>query len=133
MEEAKKTRTESKTGIRGSKPSPLKVSKDSHNCTKIKPVIIYLRSPEVIHTQPKDFKAVVQRLTGCSSSSSSSSCTQPREDFTALQTNPKAFCPLENKDTPLQPVWPNDCLSQLISPPWNSLGEEFDLDMLWDL
>ncbi|GLJ54241.1 hypothetical protein SUGI_1163400 [Cryptomeria japonica] len=136
MEQAKKTRSGNKTGITGSRPTPLKVSKDSHNCTKIKPVIIYLRSPEVIHTQPKDFKALVQRLTG-----SSSSCTQHREDFSALQTNTSVFCSLENKETthqlqatpPPPDVWPiNDCLSQLISPPWNSFAEDLDLDMLWD-
>ncbi|GLJ54245.1 hypothetical protein SUGI_1163470 [Cryptomeria japonica] len=133
MEEAKKP----KTGIKGSRPAPLKVSKDSHNCTKIKPVIIYLRSPEVIHTQPKDFKALVQRLTG--RSSSSSFCTQLREDFSTIQTNPKSFCPVENRDivlhqaTPPPPVYGNDYLSQIIYPPWNSLGElDLDFDMLWD-
>ncbi|GLJ54248.1 hypothetical protein SUGI_1163520 [Cryptomeria japonica] len=137
MDEVRKRKSRSNMGIRGSKPTPLKVSKDSHNCIKIKPVIIYLRSPEVIHTQPKDFMALVQRLTGCSSSSSSS-CTQPRKDINALQKNPMLFCPLEKEDveyeiTPPPPdVWANDCLSQLISPPWNSVAEELESDMIWD-
>ncbi|GLJ54240.1 hypothetical protein SUGI_1163390 [Cryptomeria japonica] len=133
MDKLRNRKSRSRTGIRGSKPTPLKVSKNSHNCIKIQPVIIYLRSPEVIHTQPKDFMAVVQRLTGCSLS-----CTQTREDLTALQTNPKAFCPLEKQDfsayetAPAPPVWPNDYLSEVISPPWNFLPEELEFDMGWD-
>ncbi|XVE64047.1 hypothetical protein DITRI_Ditri07aG0069900 [Diplodiscus trichospermus] len=72
-------------------PPPLKVSKDSHLIKKspsssssssaasylgisgtVKPqqqrhpVIIYTHSPKVIHTHPKDFMALVQKLTGLS-------------------------------------------------------------------
>ncbi|RVW24449.1 Protein MKS1 [Vitis vinifera] len=36
------------------------------------PVIIYTVSPKIIHTQPSEFMTLVQRLTGLSSSSSSS-------------------------------------------------------------
>ncbi|GLJ54247.1 hypothetical protein SUGI_1163510 [Cryptomeria japonica] len=137
MDEVRKRKSGNKMGIIGSRPTPLKVSKDSNpNCIKIKPVIIYLRSPEVIHTQPKDFMALVQRLTGCSSSSSSS-CTQPRKDCTSLQTNPLSFYPLEKQDTAYQttsppPEWANDYISQVISPPWNSFAEESELGMIWD-
>ncbi|GLJ54246.1 hypothetical protein SUGI_1163480 [Cryptomeria japonica] len=133
MDRVRKRKSRSNMGIRGLKPTPLKVSKDSHNCIKIKPVIIYLRSPEVIHTQPKDFMALVQRLTGCSSSS----CNQSTKDFTALQTNPFDFCSLENQDaayktTPAPPVWPNDYLSEVNFPSWNSVAEESELGMIWD-
>lgn len=69
--------------------SPLKINKDSHfirkspstsstssstmaNCaTKPQqryPVIIYTHSPKVIHTHPRDFMALVQKLTGLSKS-----------------------------------------------------------------
>ncbi|GLJ54244.1 hypothetical protein SUGI_1163450 [Cryptomeria japonica] len=136
MDQVRNRKNGGRKGIRGTRPSPLKVSKDSdHNCIMIKPVIIYLRSPEVIHTQPKDCMALVQRVTGCSSSFSSSSCTQPSKGFTALQTNRRDFCSLEKQDaayetSPAPPIWPNDYLSEVISPPWKSLKEE--LETLWD-
>lgn len=54
-------------------PPPLKISKDSHSIKKSTlpqlrhhPVIIYTHSPKVIHTHPRDFKALVQKLTGMS-------------------------------------------------------------------
>ncbi|GMI95307.1 VQ motif-containing protein 20 [Hibiscus trionum] len=72
-------------------PPPLKVSKESHSIKKSSslsssssaasslgvtgavkpqqqrhPVIIYTHSPKVIHTHPKDFMALVQKLTGLS-------------------------------------------------------------------
>lgn len=72
--------------INGTRPSPLKINKDSHSIHKpcsssipiaapdpapaIKqrqqqqPVIIYTHSPKVIHTQARDFMALVQKLTG---------------------------------------------------------------------
>lgn len=69
-------------------PSPsqptLKVNKDSHVIKKppspsssstaaklrhpVHPVIIYTHTPKVIHTNPKDFMALVQKLTGMSPS-----------------------------------------------------------------
>lgn len=84
--------------IKGVWPPPLKVSKDSHLIKKSssppsptssssalgvstssitakppqqqrhRPVIIYTHSPKVIQTQPKDFMALVQKLTGLSRS-----------------------------------------------------------------
>ncbi|GLT32174.1 hypothetical protein SLA2020_068600 [Shorea laevis] len=66
--------------LQGPRPTPLKVHKESHKIKKPplapqtrQPVIIYDVSPEVIHTNPSDFMALVQRLTGSSSSSCSSS------------------------------------------------------------
>ncbi|KDP29420.1 hypothetical protein JCGZ_18341 [Jatropha curcas] len=81
--------------INGTRPSPLKINKESHLVQKqsssssisviapvggdggvgngVKqqrknPVIIYTHSPKVIHTQARDFMALVQKLTGLSSS-----------------------------------------------------------------
>ncbi|XP_021910166.1 VQ motif-containing protein 8, chloroplastic-like [Carica papaya] len=50
-----------------SRPSPLKIHKESRLIQKQQhrqPVIIYAHSPKVIHTQARDFMALVQRLTG---------------------------------------------------------------------
>ncbi|XP_052199899.1 VQ motif-containing protein 8, chloroplastic [Diospyros lotus] len=67
--------------INGARPSPLRISKDSYgihkpthvagalpaaNEQRQKPVIIYAYSPKIIHTKPRDFMALVQRLTGLS-------------------------------------------------------------------
>ncbi|GLT43475.1 hypothetical protein SLA2020_174180 [Shorea laevis] len=82
----------SKATINGHRPSPLKISKDSHFIHKSsssssvilpqearmvqeqkqkqkqrQPVIIYTYSPKIIHTQPRDFMALVQKLTGLNS------------------------------------------------------------------
>ncbi|GMY12410.1 protein MKS1 [Fagus crenata] len=84
--------------LQGPRPPPLKVSKDSHKIKKPpphpppkpplkpfqtqqqqqqyqqpnQPVIIYSVSPKVIHATVSDFMSIVQRLTGSSSSASSS-------------------------------------------------------------
>lgn len=53
--------------INGPRPSPLLIHKDSRLIRKPQlrqPVIIYTHSPKIIHTHPKDFMALVQRLTG---------------------------------------------------------------------
>ncbi|KAF8399115.1 hypothetical protein HHK36_014980 [Tetracentron sinense] len=83
--------------INGSRPSPLKINNDSHLIQKSTssssssnsssslngvatkqrssthqqqrhPVIIYTHSPKIIHTQARDFMALVQKLTGISRS-----------------------------------------------------------------
>ena len=80
--------------IQGPRPSPLKVSKESHKIKKPptaplpahrqtappppenqnrEPVIIYTISPKVIHTTVNDFLSVVQRLTGNYATSPSAS------------------------------------------------------------
>ncbi|KAJ0025801.1 hypothetical protein Pint_07968 [Pistacia integerrima] len=81
--------------LQGPRPAPLKVRKDSykirkppvppqqnqqqhhphHQAPPRPPVIIYTVSPKVIHTNPSDFMTLVQRLTGSSSSTSSSADT----------------------------------------------------------
>ncbi|KAF3789442.1 VQ motif-containing protein 8 [Nymphaea thermarum] len=88
----------SKREVQGTRPSPLKVNKDSHQIHKASssassssssssasssftqqrhPVIIYTHSPKVIHTQAHDFMALVQKLTGLSSSDAPSSLSPP--------------------------------------------------------
>uniref|UniRef100_A0A5B6YV60 Putative VQ motif-containing protein 20 n=1 Tax=Davidia involucrata TaxID=16924 RepID=A0A5B6YV60_DAVIN len=85
-----------KREINGFYPSPLKINKDSHFIKKLSPsssssstsslancmaggttttkpqqrhpVIIYTHSPKIIHTHPRDFMALVQKLTGLSRS-----------------------------------------------------------------
>ncbi|XP_030531737.1 protein MKS1-like [Rhodamnia argentea] len=60
--------------LQGPKPAELAVSKESAKIKKkarvtttsrsAAPVIVYLRSPKVIHVRPEEFMDVVQRLTG---------------------------------------------------------------------
>ncbi|KAG6770292.1 hypothetical protein POTOM_025969 [Populus tomentosa] len=65
---------------RCSRPAPLTVSKNSSKIKKTavpnqgrsSPVIVYLKSPDIIHVKPEDFMGTVQRLTGKAASSSSS-------------------------------------------------------------
>ncbi|KAB2624273.1 hypothetical protein D8674_015933 [Pyrus ussuriensis x Pyrus communis] len=76
--------------INGNRPSPLKInrgshiihkppnsysrmgaankSEEQHHHQKRQPVIIYTQSPKIIHTQARDFMALVQKLTGLSRS-----------------------------------------------------------------
>ncbi|KAI3816522.1 hypothetical protein L1987_16223 [Smallanthus sonchifolius] len=72
-----KQQTKSGIVINGTRPTPLKIKQESHTINKHhhhqppqirKPIIIYIRSPKVIHTKPYDFLALVQRLTGRSGS-----------------------------------------------------------------
>ncbi|XVE86570.1 hypothetical protein DITRI_Ditri18aG0043900 [Diplodiscus trichospermus] len=76
--------------IQGPRPTPLKVSKDSHKIKKPphpppqaaqpaaadqrrrEPLIIYAVSPKVIHAEESDFRSIVQRYTGLSSGNFSS-------------------------------------------------------------
>ncbi|KAK4788467.1 hypothetical protein SAY86_019786 [Trapa natans] len=70
--------------LQGPRPTPLSIRKDSHKIRKpplpahhphsqvvlpqpqqpLQPVIIYAVSPKIIHTDPSEFMALVQRLTG---------------------------------------------------------------------
>ncbi|XP_039000329.1 VQ motif-containing protein 8, chloroplastic-like [Hibiscus syriacus] len=72
--------TRGRSSMQGPRPFPLKVSdsslmikKSSHNNIQnrigssgkvSKPVVIYLRSPKIIHVRPEEFTSLVQRLTG---------------------------------------------------------------------
>ncbi|KAH7681643.1 VQ domain-containing protein [Dioscorea alata] len=61
--------------LQGPRPTALLLHKESHKINKSpttsskKPVVIYMVSPEIIHVEPSEFMALVQRLTGPSSSS----------------------------------------------------------------
>lgn len=87
--------------LQGPRPPALKVRKDSYKIKKPPvappqqpdhehhhrqqtqprpPVIIYTVSPKVIHTNPDDFMTLVQRLTGSSSSTSSSTSAVPNSN-----------------------------------------------------
>lgn len=69
--------------INGSRPSQLRINRDSHSIHKSpensshssvqkhstkRPVIIYTHSPKIIHAKARDFMALVQKLTGLSRS-----------------------------------------------------------------
>ncbi|KAG0495371.1 hypothetical protein HPP92_000061 [Vanilla planifolia] len=74
--------------LQGPRPTVLKLNKDSHKIKKPShqptppeqhrrpPVIIYTVSPKVIHTKPSEFMSLVQRLTGCPSSSAAASAAE---------------------------------------------------------
>ncbi|XP_039065541.1 nuclear speckle RNA-binding protein B-like isoform X2 [Hibiscus syriacus] len=97
--------------LQGTRPSPLKVRKDSYQIRKPPlapqpvhhqqpppqqirpPVIIYTVSPKVIHTNPSDFMNLVQRLTGSTSSSNdtNSGVISPAARFATIEkTKPPA-------------------------------------------
>ncbi|KAK1310268.1 Protein MKS1 [Acorus calamus] len=63
--------------LHGLRPPPLKLSKDSHKLTKKPPIVIYMKSPKIIHARAQDFMNLVQQLTGHVSSSSSSQPPPP--------------------------------------------------------
>ncbi|KAG6494688.1 protein MKS1-like [Zingiber officinale] len=59
----------SKMQLKGRRPPPLAVRDESHKAQKPqrKAVVVYLVSPDVIHADASEFKALVQSLTGPSS------------------------------------------------------------------
>ncbi|OMO95035.1 VQ motif-containing protein [Corchorus capsularis] len=77
--------------LQGPRPTPLKVSNTSSKIIKkssttshlqapknnrskiIDPVVIYLRSPKIIHVRPEEFMSLVQRLTGKDSTTATTS------------------------------------------------------------
>ncbi|XP_057832022.2 nuclear speckle RNA-binding protein B-like [Cryptomeria japonica] len=87
-EEEKARKSYKRSALQGPRPPPLKISKagiekigmskqqqhqeqppqQQQQRQRQQPVIIYTRSPEVIHTKPQDFMQLVQRLTGPSCS-----------------------------------------------------------------
>lgn len=93
-----------KRELQGARPAPLKIWKDSHKIRKPPlpvpamayrpPLIIYTRSPEVIHTEAEEFMTLVQRLTGRvdthgnSSIPSASLSIQSQTCHTSLPGNP---------------------------------------------
>ncbi|KAK8609107.1 hypothetical protein V6N13_025414 [Hibiscus sabdariffa] len=86
--------------LQGPRPAPLKVRKDSHKIRKPQsapqqqqqpsqirpPVIIYIASPKVIHTNPSDFMDLVQRLTGSTSlSDQTNAAISPAARFASIE------------------------------------------------
>lgn len=96
--------------LQGPRPTPLKVSKDSHKLKKPSflppnappaaqrrpPVIIYTVSPKIIHTKPSEFMSLVQRLTGCSASDASAA-TATNGDITDNNLSAEQSSPVQNK------------------------------------
>lgn len=109
---------QNKRELLGTRATPLKVSKESHQIHKASssasssssscssasssftlqrhPVIIYTHSPKVIHTQAHDFMALVQKLTGHSSSDAPASCSlssppQQQPSSPPSPTQPQSF------------------------------------------
>ncbi|PON44938.1 VQ motif containing protein [Parasponia andersonii] len=54
--------------MNGPRPSPLTIRESSAKITKKsrapRPVVVYLRSPKIIHVRPEEFMGLVQQLTG---------------------------------------------------------------------
>jgi hypothetical protein len=103
--------------LQGPRPPALKIRKDSHKIRKppvapqpfqqqpqnqpptqqCPPVIIYTVSPKVIHTNPNDFMTLVQRLTGSSSTSTSSN---PFNDDCGAISPAARFATIEKANSP---------------------------------
>ncbi|EXC26386.1 hypothetical protein L484_006437 [Morus notabilis] len=67
--------------LQGPRPTPLTISRSSAKITKIKqrappPIVVYLRSPKIIHVRPEEFMSLVQQLTGNHPKISASSATR---------------------------------------------------------
>ncbi|XP_038885910.1 protein MKS1-like [Benincasa hispida] len=83
--------------LQGPRPAALKITKDSHKIKKPplppphppphRPVIIYTVSPKIIHTEPTEFKDLVQRLTGLRPSSSNDALDHPTSMSMSMNTN----------------------------------------------
>lgn len=82
--------------LQGGRPPSLKICRKSHKIlnpatavpsmpvvNRSQPVILYMQSPKIIHAEVEDFRGLVQRLTGNSSTSDTRSCTTRSEIFTA--------------------------------------------------
>ncbi|XVE75199.1 hypothetical protein DITRI_Ditri12bG0076500 [Diplodiscus trichospermus] len=108
--------TRSDLMINGLRPSPLKISKDSHFIQKTSggvvslaaaashskqqgPVIIYTHSPKIIHTQARDFMALVQKLTGFSRSDDVNETGPSRPRKNKAEDNSVAGCLQEENDS----------------------------------
>lgn len=69
--------------LQGPRPESLEVSRGSKSIKESGtdrvggggPVVVYLRSPKVVHVEPEQFMVVVQRLTGNNNQPSTASCT----------------------------------------------------------
>lgn len=101
----------SKRDLQGPRPAPLKIWKDSHKIRKPPlavpampyrpPVIIYTRSPEVIHTEAQEFMTLVQRLTGRSNAHGDSS--MPFSSSSSFQSQNFHALPYSHTSVPGNP------------------------------
>ncbi|KAK4719358.1 hypothetical protein R3W88_017696 [Solanum pinnatisectum] len=74
-----------------------------HHQQQRQPVIIYTHSPKVIHTHPRDFKALVQKLTGLSPEEVSSH-SHPPQSMPMPQYHPKSEPINEEMDHDHDPI-----------------------------
>uniref|UniRef100_A0A6V7QQ98 VQ domain-containing protein n=1 Tax=Ananas comosus var. bracteatus TaxID=296719 RepID=A0A6V7QQ98_ANACO len=100
--------------LQGPRPPPLMIHDNSHRIQKPQkkrqPVIIYVVSPKMIHVEASEFMALVQRLTGPDSATSS---TTNDTAATPSSGNPRSSTSRSNKEkrhqftSPLQvKAWP---------------------------
>ncbi|GLJ23052.1 hypothetical protein SUGI_0435060 [Cryptomeria japonica] len=104
-----KNKTSKRPGLQGLRPPPLKIAKVG---MERKPAIIYVRSPRLIHTQPQNFKPLVQGLTG--NRKKKKKCREkahpqvmPEAQLTTIKSpsefkTPAEFTPLPPSSTPSQ-------------------------------
>ncbi|KAJ9181256.1 hypothetical protein P3X46_009404 [Hevea brasiliensis] len=100
--------------LQGPRPAPLMVSRNSSkikkpwlpNRQRRSPVVIYLKSPDIIHVKPEEFMGLVQRLTGkqaqssvSASSSSSTSCAVA--DTESMEKGPSSMAEQQELDSEL--------------------------------
>lgn len=81
--------------MQGPRPTPLNVNRSCSTSSEMikkpvpknrrrSPVIVYLRSPTIIHVKPQDFMRLVQSLTGNKSSMVPSFCSSSSSCVTAV-------------------------------------------------
>ncbi|XP_020580470.1 protein MKS1-like [Phalaenopsis equestris] len=87
-----------KLQLHGPRPSPLQLHKNSHKIIKPynqrrSPIIIHAVSPKIIHTNPKEFMALVQRLTGfqASAANNNPSSSSSSADSATVDLMPKSY------------------------------------------
>ncbi|XP_031477585.1 pistil-specific extensin-like protein [Nymphaea colorata] len=94
---------EDRPPVQGPKPAPLKMKKDSGGMIRKPPVppptqrrsplIIYVKSPKIIHTKARDFMALVQRLTGKSPTTPPPSSSTSPSPSPSPPPRPSSFAP----------------------------------------
>lgn len=106
--------------LQGPRPTPLKVSRESHQVRKPPlpiqyrpPVIIYVHSPKIIHTEAGEFMTLVQRLTGRSASNPGSYVQLPPLPPPDLNTQAQPLAAAEASS------------SRVFSASWNPQAEYF--------
>ncbi|KAI0494481.1 hypothetical protein KFK09_024619 [Dendrobium nobile] len=102
--------------LQGPRPSPLRVSKDSHKITKPsplpqqqqqqrEPVTIYTISPKVIHVEPANFMGLVQRLTGPDRAAADPLTTSSAAPERPVAIRPGILLPVPTSLPPIPPAF----------------------------